>query len=51
MTDLATLEAQIVGAIGTATDLASLDAVRVSALGRIGELWAMGHANPASGAQ
>ena len=38
MTDLATLEAQIVGAIGTATDLASLDAVRVSALGKTGSI-------------
>jgi phenylalanyl-tRNA synthetase alpha chain len=38
MTDLATLEAQIVGAIGTATDLAGLDAVRVSALGKTGSI-------------
>ncbi len=38
MTDLATLEAQIVGAIGTASDLASLDAVRVSALGKTGSI-------------
>ena len=38
MTDLATLEAQIVSAIGTATDLAGLDAVRVSALGKTGSI-------------
>jgi len=41
MTDLATLEAQIVGAIGTAADLASLDAVRVSALGKTGSISAL----------
>ncbi len=41
MTDLATLEAQIVGAIGTATDLAGLDAVRVSALGKTGSISAL----------
>jgi phenylalanyl-tRNA synthetase alpha chain len=38
MTDLATLEAQIIGAISTATDLAGLDAVRVLALGKTGSI-------------
>ena len=41
MSDLATLEAEIVSAVEASADLAGLDAVRVTALGKSGSISAL----------